>query len=90
MEDAMDMVHKRERKSLQERKRVEWQKNWEALDIDLAKEMDILMELVHEPMDVTVITAHSEYMEQIMHQDVEMEYHLEDEQMELETYEDWL
>ena len=44
------------------------------------------MELVPEPMDVTVITTHSEYMEQIMHQDVEMEYHLEDEQMEIGTY----
>ena len=63
MEEAMDMVHKRERKSLQERKRMEWKRKWEALDIELAREMDILTELVPEPMEVTETIAHSNYME---------------------------
>ena len=45
MDRAMDVVSREERKSLQEKKRLEWQRNWEALDLELAREMDILMEL---------------------------------------------
>ena len=86
------MVYKEERKSLQEKKRLEWQRNWEALDLELAREMDILMELVPEPMEVegTIITHHSGFMGSVRDQKIEMDYQLEDVQMEMETFEDWL
>ena len=47
---------------------MEWKRKWEALDIELSREMDILMKLVPKPTEITETIAHSNYME------VDMEY----------------
>ena len=54
MDKSMARVCKKERQALQEMKKLEWRERWQALDTELAREMDILMSLVPEPMEVIV------------------------------------
>ena len=87
VENVMNVMRLRAKKSLQETKQMEWRRKWKALEQELVKEMDILMELEPDPMDVEEQPTNTsvEVMEVIKELDEEMEY-----QLEYITYEDWL
>ena len=79
MEMVMDRVALRKRKSKQEEKRREWQSRWEALELEMALEMDNMMELELEAMDTQESVTATTYARARIYEEDEMEiaYELE-------------
>ena len=85
LDGVMDNVGRKARMELKEKKRLEWELRWEALELELATEMDILMELEMNRMDV------EEYAEEKMeYEDWEDIINISMEILEEEEYEEWL
>ena len=79
----MDNVEKKARLETKERKKLEWELRWDALELEIVRVMDILMKYEMNKMEV------EENGDDTMDYE-DWEYNIDIEMAEEEEYEDWL